>query len=590
MRTLVIAALGLALGGTSATAAPKATPQPAPARPAPRPAASHYQPDAATSTDPRWQAGVAAWQAAEGTRGMRIPIEMWEAAARLFEMLDTADGAVAAALAWDHVVRGTPQVITMTIADATTPPEPLDAHEQRVVAEVARFFALAGPTTADARAVAARYARGQAFWRRGHDDEAAPDLEDIVVHHPDHDVAVYAAKLLLDGLNRRQHYDELFHWVEVMLATPALVAQDEALATSLHKIQRQFMRRSAENAEREHAYARCEEIYARLFATDPASPDSDEILYNAALCATGAGDAPAATVHYRDLVRIAPTSKLAPRALENLAVEHIATGAFAQAAAEEERLAATAPQLSGAQDALENAAMLRAVLGDTGAAERDLERAARTSEARWSTWTVRWLALANLELVRGERASARRALDHALALAQGPEPALVALAWELACTTPLVDGVCTGTRDSRVTSAALATARAARRDSDELVIADDVLERALAGADPDLARRAHDAPVPLSHAPDPDVAIVAHAGLARLFHHGNDRAGERAELVGCRDEALAGLRAAWLASCEGRLVALGDAAPPHVVVPRPRAGTFPIEPEPQPQPEPEPGS
>jgi hypothetical protein len=539
-----------------------------------------YRPDPAASTDPAWLAAVVTWQAAEATPAARAASPRWELAGRAFDAIASADAALAASFAWDHAIAGTPHAVSHADEDR---PEALDEHEHHVVAAVDRFFTLAGAQAADARAVHARFLRARTWWRRGHADEADADFEDLVAHHPGADVAPYAAEMLLDSLDRRQRFDELAAWTDRAAASQALVRQDPELEKTLVHIQVAFARRAAETAGSAEHYASCAALYDRAYALAPRDDRADELVYNAAVCFELAGEGTLALARLHALVAAAPRGVLAVNA--EIRIERIAReiGDFTGALAAANSLIAPGSQAASAplRDAFADAIELHAALGDATAADRALVLARQRLPADEAHWAEVGLSLARARLAGGDRAGAAHVFELALRWARAQLP-VARLAWELACPSAETDGLCLAgdaprARDPRLVAVALAAAQAAPGPLEHArVLAAAATEAALAAspADPVRDREAATALAPLAMLADPEVALAAHAGLARLARHAGDAATERAELTACRDRALDALRLTWLTSCERTL-----GPPPHERVPAPETAVPPPEPE-----------
>jgi len=178
---------------------------------------------------------VQAWKDAE----QAATAERWDEAAERYgdvvkdctaPSLECRDVAYKAALARGHAARleGIPKP---TLAGS---PIPMPARTQAVADAADRFIELAGPD--DPEVPGMRFLAAASYSRYGWDDTALPRFEAVLRSHPTHDVAEYAANLLLDTLNRAQRYDELRLWTKVLLADEALLAAKPQLRALLQRL------------------------------------------------------------------------------------------------------------------------------------------------------------------------------------------------------------------------------------------------------------------------------------------------------------------------------------------------------------------
>jgi tetratricopeptide (TPR) repeat protein len=208
------------------------------------------------------------------------------------------------------------------------------------------------------------FQRGKLLWQHRQFDAAIAAFEIIVTDHLDSEHAEHAVDLLLDSLNRAQRYDAMARWAKALLEQRAFLAGREQLATSLRRIVRQAERKRAELAEKAGDFTGCAAIYLAIFNADPQAERSDELLYNAAVCAEQALDIGTSITLSNTIVTRFPKSQLARKALVRAAVLYARIGDYRAAAYEYERYAKRYPGERDAADALATAVYYRRALGD----------------------------------------------------------------------------------------------------------------------------------------------------------------------------------------------------------------------------------
>jgi tetratricopeptide (TPR) repeat protein len=245
--------------------------------------------------------------------------EAWVAAAiALGAVADAADeperrGAVVRATeAWQHaagVVRAD-RTPTRTRDWARDPePEPIPELEQQMIAAFERHAGYLA--SGDDDRVRLVFLIGRVHWRFHHLEVAVPYFAEVVDTRPDHDVAEYAANLLLDALNRLRRYDELVARIRSMLGDKVLLAGRPELAGRLGMLRRQADRKDAERHEQRGDHRACAAAYLALHHEDPKADDDADLLYNAAVCYELAGERSRAIETYDLLLRRHPKSELA---------------------------------------------------------------------------------------------------------------------------------------------------------------------------------------------------------------------------------------------------------------------------------------
>ncbi len=253
--------------------------------------------------------------------------------------------------------------------DAIPEPQEIPAEEQRLIAGIDLYLEIADATDPEVPGI--ELVKGNLLRRHDHLDEAIVLFVDLLEHHRDHEVALYAANLLLDALNRLKRYDEMIAWVDKLLAEPKWLEEKEELAELLDDLKRTSMRKDAEAcAERARdradlaTYDRCAELYVALYERDPKHAEASETLYNAAVTyELGGSYAPAIDLLEQVRKRF-PKSNAAAVALRRVGSLYAKVAWYELAA---ERYEEYANKFSGEKDAddvLSDAVFYRKGLGD----------------------------------------------------------------------------------------------------------------------------------------------------------------------------------------------------------------------------------
>jgi tetratricopeptide (TPR) repeat protein len=581
-------------------------------------AAPKYTRPAITSTDPALVAAEKAWTAAAAETDRAKVVAAWEAAAAAFVRVVDAgvvtkaeqkDAAYAAVLAWKNALNVDPRIAAPakdTDYDKVPTPQPLDARDQGLIHALDAYLTFS-PTPDEAAEV--KFLRANLLRRRDHLDKAMAGFLDILAYHRDHEVAEYAANLLLDSYNRLQRYDDMTALVAKLRVDKAFLANKPDLAETVNRIHLVAMRRGGEGLERKARttrdrvfYDQCGEAYLAVLA-EPNVPANEvrELLYNAGVCFQEAGSIDRALATHQKLIKDHPTSSLAGRAMARVGKFAGQVGRYREAVDAIEQYVQRYPGEKDAADAASDGVLYAVVTGD-------LVRAARIADlaiARFGTKQPRIVIEATLvvleaQLAAGKRKEAlararsaankgslQRMGDPVTALRAGRAFASAACPVEptgdrgpIARARPraIADELCPKSRDRALVAAArvqlaLAGNRAVAHHGSSAGTApladhatrlelDLDLELVLATRTP--AASAFEPVVRgyeklIADTRSNDVKIAAHARLGTLHRHLGDRDKAVLALRGCVTEARATFAGSeWLARCERDLIALGE--------------------------------
>jgi hypothetical protein len=292
----------------------------------------------------------ALWKAAVAETDAGRKRAAWRAAGRAFGVVaddatapegERADATYAAMLAWNSAVE---LELQSTESTESTEPTELTADEAELVRAIDRYLALTRGRVAD-EVVEAMYMRARLLRRHHRYAEAAPTFAAIIADHPRHELAEYAAELLLDDLNREQRYDELVALAEQLRATPAMMRGRGELERRLEAIHVAALRRRAERIEKQAHDTRRPELFvegARLYLAiqgelaaglSPAGMriDHGELLYNAMVMFQEAGEADLAVATGTRLLTEYPASPHAARTRARIATLEAGRARYAEA-------------------------------------------------------------------------------------------------------------------------------------------------------------------------------------------------------------------------------------------------------------------
>jgi tetratricopeptide (TPR) repeat protein len=174
------------------------------------------------------------------------------------------------------------------------------------------------------------YKAAQIYYRYNHLDEAVKRFSAIALEHPEDELAVYSANLVLDAYNLLEDYPKIDEWARRFRAEPKL-AKGEFRA-ELDRILERNSFKLAEAQEKAGRFAPAAERYVTFVAEWPKSELADEALFNASVDYARAGQIEKAIELRGRIGKEYPGSNLAPQALFLNASQYEEIGEFGQAA------------------------------------------------------------------------------------------------------------------------------------------------------------------------------------------------------------------------------------------------------------------
>jgi len=214
--------------------------------------------------------------------------------------------------------------------DARGAQHPLTADEELLAASC-RLFLEALPDGQHAVEVA--FKLGRLEYVSGKLDEAQKHLSWIAASHPEHELAEYAANLVLDIANLRKDYRAVHEWALKFLADKKLTGHG-TLQADLKRVEEQSAYAMADATPDDTAKA---SSLLAFVDEHPRGTLTDKAIFGAAAALSRAGQVDAALAARARLWKEIPGSALVPRALLASAADHAAVGDFGEAAALLER-------------------------------------------------------------------------------------------------------------------------------------------------------------------------------------------------------------------------------------------------------------
>src|SRR5207248_4780425 len=227
--------------------------------------------------------------------------------------------------AWGAVVARVEVAGEQKPKEANRAQHPLTADEE-LLASSCRLFLEALPDAPHSVEVA--FKLGRLEYVSGKLDEAEKHLSWIALGHPEHELAEYAANLVLDIANLRKDYPAMHGWALRFLADKRLVAHG-TLSADLQRVEEESAYAMADAVPGDALKARA---LLGFVEEHPRGALADKAIFGAAAALSRAGQIDAALAARARLWKELPGSRLVPRALLASASDHAAVGALAEAA------------------------------------------------------------------------------------------------------------------------------------------------------------------------------------------------------------------------------------------------------------------
>ncbi len=212
--------------------------------------------------------------------------------------------------------------------------KPLEPGEKLLEAACSLYLQAlpAGP-----KAVEVAYRLGRLEIRNQELDQATSHLSSIALQHPEHELAEFAANLVLDVQNLKKDFPAVHAWAVKLLGQSKLLAKRPSLKATLERVEEESAYSIAEGQKDDLAQAK-----ALLAFVDAHKSGAlfDKALFGASAALSRAGHIDEALAARARLSEEAANSPLLPRALLASAADHAVVGDFGEAAQLSERYAA----------------------------------------------------------------------------------------------------------------------------------------------------------------------------------------------------------------------------------------------------------
>ncbi len=236
-------------------------------------------------------------------------------------------------------------------------PVELPALKQKLIKACERYlyYIPKGP-----RVVEIRYKMARIYYQYNQFEVAAPAFSEIVRTHPKHEVAQYAANLVLDIYNGLKDYEMLEKLAREFYDNKDL--GDAEFKKGLRRIIEQTTFKKIELREKNKEYLPAADAYMSFIKEFPESEYVEQSVYNAAVNYDKGGKLDLAIQTRRYMIDKFPKSPLVPTVHYNIAESYERVSDFEKSANEFEQFAQRYPKDKRAQDALFNAGIYRRTL------------------------------------------------------------------------------------------------------------------------------------------------------------------------------------------------------------------------------------
>jgi tetratricopeptide (TPR) repeat protein len=217
-----------------------------------------------------------------------------------------------------------------------------------------------------------RYRKARIYYEYNHFEEAAKLFQDVVEKHPNHELAIYSANLLLDSLNALGRTKEVVAWVDKFLEMPNLM-KDPEFGKQMISLKSDTYDLEGREYEKQHNYRECGRSLLAAADSLPDHPKHAERLWNAGQCFQNAHLVGQALKARQQLIKDHPKDPLALKALFRVAAGYHQLAYYSKAAENYEEFANKFPGESKSTEALGNATTFRIGLGESAKAIADMD-------------------------------------------------------------------------------------------------------------------------------------------------------------------------------------------------------------------------
>jgi tetratricopeptide (TPR) repeat protein len=298
--------------------------------------------------------------------------ERWKEAAEAYTTFveknpkhkDAKDAAYAAVLAWKNALN-----VVQGVSSDDRPDKDKDkkfekmeipAAEQKMIQAFDTYIKYVPQSE---ELVNIKYRKARIYYEYNHFSDAVRYFGDVVQNHPDSELAVYSANLLLDSLNVLGNSKELMVWVDRFVQNPKLM-EDEEFRKQMVSIKTDIYVREGKDFEKNAKYKECGISMVAAAESLPDHPEHAQRLYNAGLCFQNARLIGQAIKYRKQLIEQHPKDPLAQKALYQIAAGYHQIASYTKASEFYEQYATQFPGEGESPTALGNATVFRVGMGD----------------------------------------------------------------------------------------------------------------------------------------------------------------------------------------------------------------------------------
>lgn len=217
-----------------------------------------------------------------------------------------------------------------------------------------------------------RYRKARIYYEYNHFEEASKLFQDVVEKHPNHELAIYSANLLLDSLNALGRTKEVVSWVDKFLEMPSLM-KDPEFGKQMISLKSDTYDLEGREYEKQRNYRECGRSLLAAADSLPDHAKHAERLWNAGQCFQNAHLVGQALKARQQLIKDHPKDPLALKALFRVAAGYHQLAYYSKAAENYEEFANKFPGESKSTEALGNATTFRIGLGESAKAIADMD-------------------------------------------------------------------------------------------------------------------------------------------------------------------------------------------------------------------------
>src|SRR3569833_2418463 len=283
------------------------------------------------------------------------------------------DAAYAAVLGWKNALQVADEGLGPDAKDAKTSkkmePKPIPEYQGKMIAAFDTYIKY----VPDAPELpVSRYRKARISYEYYHFAEAAKLFQEVVEKHPNHELAIYSANLLLDSFNSLGKTKEVVQWVDKFLEMPNLM-KDPEFGKQMISLMSDTYDLEGHKYEKSKNYKECGRSLLAAADTLPDHPKHAERLWNAGQCFQNAHLVGQALKARQQLIKDHPSDPLAQKALFRVAAGYHQLAYYTKAADNYEEFAKKFPGESEATAALGNATTFRIGLGESDTAIADMK-------------------------------------------------------------------------------------------------------------------------------------------------------------------------------------------------------------------------